>query len=59
MNNLVMTIEKFTKQNEVINNKNKVKLPKSQESKNSLEFQDIDDDFENIVDIRCFNIKDI
>ena len=54
-----MTIEKKTKQNEVINNTNIVELPKFQELKNSLEFQDIDDDFENIVDIRCFNIKDI
>ena len=59
MDNLVMTIEKKTKQNEVINNTNIVELPKFQELKNSLEFQDIDDDFENIVDIRCFNIKDI
>ena len=56
MNNLVMTIEKITKPNKEINKNNE--LQDSSESPNSLDLQDIGDDFENIVDIRCFNVKD-
>ena len=35
-----------------------LELQDSSESPKSLELQDIDDDFENIVDIRCFNVED-